>query len=400
MGKAPVLLFVGLIAVLIFSSGSRYAHAEEAQVTPGLVMERYTIARDDKHHLGWPMVCIAANGDLVCSYSVADVHGGGDVPQAVVRISKDQGRTWSGPIVVQTLYQNKGQGFMMCRWVSRLQDNSLLLAADFNMWRPNPPGAPHDWWNDPENYKTEDPHAYRQAWLYRSADNGRSWTGPEKSNCMTVTLTIKQTRDGTLFMTGTLYCARSDRWRQVVYRSLDNGKTWSKPITVLDDARYGANEGGIVEMSGGTLVIYERTAKEPFTGAIKMISDDGGRSWKGPFAAGKYSINGRVCAGRLSSGEVLVMHRTGAEHFAFFVETPEAALARVPYNAATYKSSALSWGLIDVEHYKPRPDGGYGGWVELPDGNVYAVNYITDDVPKPQIRGYRLSRKSLLKANP
>ena len=56
----------------------------------------------------------------------------------------------------------------------------------------------------------------------------------------------------------------------------------------------------------------------------------------------------------------------------------------------------MNWGFIDVEH-SSHPDGGYGGWVELPDGNVYAVTYITDDAPKPQIRGYRLSRETLLK---
>ena len=44
----------------------------------------------------------------------------------------------------------------MCRWVSRLQDNSLLLAADWCIWRPEPTGTHynaailHDWWNDPK----------------------------------------------------------------------------------------------------------------------------------------------------------------------------------------------------------------------------------------------------------
>ena len=375
-------------------SGGVQRGAADSEVTPGLVMDRYTIARDDKHHLGWPMVCLAANGDLVCSYAVGDTHGGGAVPQAVVRISKDLGRTWSEPVVVETLHVNKGEGFMMCRWVSRLRDDSLLLAADWLLAKPKPAGSPHNWPNDPENGGDK----IRRAWLYRSVDDGRSWVGPEKTRCMTVSLTMKQTNDGTLFLTGSLYRTTADSWRQVVYRSTDNGRTWSDPITILDDLRYCPDEGSIVEMPGPTLVIYERTEKV-IPGAIKMISDDGGQTWKGPFAAGHHWINGRVCAGRLSSGEVLVVHRTGSEHFAFFVETAETAMSRVPYNAGTYRSPALNWGLIDVEHHQPG-DGGYGGWVELPDGNVYAVNYITDDAPKPQIRGYRLSRKILLKAHP
>ena len=44
-----------------------------------------------------------------------------------------------------------------------------------------------------------------------------------------------------------------------------------------------------------------------------------------------------------------------------------------------------------------RPDWGYSGWVELPDGSVYAVQYITADAPatKPFIRGYLIPRSSL-----
>jgi hypothetical protein len=255
-------------------------------------------------------------------------------------------------------------------------------------------GVPHDWANDPENAQGS-----RRVWFYRSVDNGRSWAGPEKTNCMAVSLTMKQISNGTLFLGASHFRWRENAWRQVLYRSADNGKTWSEAITVLDDPRYSAVEGDLVEMPGGNLVLYPRTAAS-IAGAIKMISEDGGQTWKGPFAAGKYWINGRVAAGRLSSGEVLVVHRVGNDNFGFFVETPETALARVPYSAATYKSPALNWGIIDIEHYRPRPDGGYGGWVELPGGDIYAVNYITDDAPKPQIRGYRLSRKVLLKANP
>ena len=96
-------------------------------------------------------------------------------------------------------------------------------------------------------------------------------------------------------------------------------------ITVFDDPTYDPNEGCVVEMPGGTLVMYERTDK-PTKGAIKMISDDGGTTWKGPFAAGHCSVDGRVFAHRLSTGEVLVVHRLGEGNFGFFVETPEAAL--------------------------------------------------------------------------
>jgi len=34
---------------------------------------------------------------------------------------------------------------------------------------------------------------------------------------------------------------------------------------------------------------------------------------------------------------------------------------------------------------------GYTGWIELEDGEFYAVNYICDKAPKAQIRGYCFS---------
>ena len=49
-------------------------------------MQTYTISRDDRYHEAWPSICMAANGNLVCSYAEADRHGGGALPSAIVRI--------------------------------------------------------------------------------------------------------------------------------------------------------------------------------------------------------------------------------------------------------------------------------------------------------------------------
>ena len=66
-------------------------------------MKRFTISRDDRYHEGWPSICQATNGDLVCSYAEADQHGGGAVPSAVVRVNSDEGCTWSEPIIIDPL---------------------------------------------------------------------------------------------------------------------------------------------------------------------------------------------------------------------------------------------------------------------------------------------------------
>jgi len=361
-------------------------------------IQQFTISRDDTHHEGWPYLCIASNGDLVCSYAEADTHGGGALPRTMVRISKDQGRTWSKPVVIDTLPSPTGRNFMMGRWIIRLNDGSLLLASDFNGSGPlAPPDTPHNWSNDPVN------NGDSGAWLYRSLDNGRTWTGPQKTYCLTVSLTMKQLSNGKILLGGSHYHCKGDFWSQVVYYSKDNAKTWYGPVPVLDDPNYPCAEGDIVEMPGGELVMYLRSEIANTRGSYKMISADGGMTWQGPYAAGKHRIVGRVSAGLLSSGEVLVMHRVNGPAnregaFGFFVETPEAALSRIPYDVKKYEPTAKSWGIIDIDTNTDHADNGYGGWVELPGGGIYAVQYITADAPagKPFIRGYRVPRNSLI----
>ena len=368
-------------------------------------MQRFTVSRDDRYHEAWPSVCIAGNGNLVCSYAEADRHGGGAVPSAVVRLSEDEGATWSEPIVVDTLMDRPESGYLMCRSVIRLQDDSLLLGGDWNKtdtlrgpserWYAHR-GMPWGWSFDPAN------GLLREAWLYRSTDHGLTWTGPERTGCMTASLNLKQVSDGTVFLSGTHFHVAGMEEVQVLYRSEDNGRTWSDAIPVVADRRFLAAEGDIAEMPGGDLVMYIRSDDNPARTGMKAISHDGGRTWEGPYAAGYWPIVGRVNAGVLASGEVLVVHRVGGfepqNWFGFFVESPDTALAPTPNRPeARMNPPADGWGMIDNDT-SPFADHGYGDWVELPGGDVYAVNYLVDTASedRPQIRGYRLRRDELL----
>jgi len=44
----------------------------------------------------------------------------------------------------------------------------------------------------------------------------------------------------------------------------------------------------------------------------------------------------------------------------------------------------------------PKSDLGYSGWVQFADGEIYIVNYILDDWPRGQIRGYALTMDEFL----
>jgi len=215
---------------------------------------------------------------------------------------------------------------MMCRAVVCLPNGHFLLAADwFNRDNSPPPGAPHNWSMDPEN------GPQGEVWFYRSRDGGLSWTGPERTGCLGWSLTLGVLSDGRVYIAGARYHTRGDYESQTVFFSADYGKTWTQEITVLDDPALAVSEGDIVELDDGLLVMYMRVERGSTPAGLKAISRDGGKSWEGPYRAGRWPLIGRVAAGRLSTGEVLVCHRMGGfalQHFfGYFVETAEQALA-------------------------------------------------------------------------
>ncbi len=45
---------------------------------------------------------------------------------------------------------------------------------------------------------------------------------------------------------------------------------------------------------------------------------------------------------------------------------------------------------IDTDRAE-KEDQGYSAWVQTANNDILLVNYITDDAPKPYIRGYRIT---------
>ncbi len=57
---------------------------------------------------------------------------------------------------------------------------------------------------------------------------------------------------------------------------------------------------------------------------------------------------------------------------------------------ATQRSESCAR-IIPIDYDRsPKSDLGYSGWVQLDDDEIYIVNYIVDDAPTAQIRGYSL----------
>lgn len=109
------------------------------------------------------------------------------------------------------------------------------------------------------------------------------------------------------------------------------------------------------------------------------------------------SCRGRPSVGRLRSGEIAITYRFCcgvSTSLALYVETPEEARRFAPLNPDHYKTEYAQARCAFLDNDRSlAPDSGYSGWVQLPDGDLYVVNYLNDDAPRAQIRGYIVGRE-------
>jgi sialidase-1 len=236
--------------------------------------------------------------------------------------------------------------------------------------------------------------------FYRSADNGRTWTRPEKSPIRGVVPGLIQLRDGALLVNVTQFDEDKD-YRQylVVYRSTDNGRTWTGPATLARHPQRQPNEGGFVQLATGEVICYMRDDEYSLKNStgLKTISRDGGLTWSPAHGSGPWCYSGRPCPGQLKDGSVLVTTRVrnapqAGNWFGLYLEPAETALQANPLDSAPPPQAR--WTLLDNDTHKERPDWGYSGWVELADGSLFIVQYTADGAPKDKtcIRGYRLPK--------
>ncbi|NLG28364.1 MAG: exo-alpha-sialidase [Chloroflexi bacterium] len=252
-------------------------------------MIKLTVTRNDELYECFPDIAAAQDGTLVCTYRESLAHGARPFSRVVVRRSADGGLTWQARQVLLAKNWERGEGDLNCPRIAALADGSLLLVIDH---------LPHG---------AENHEAPVRILLFRSADSGRTWQGPEDTGITVgIVPSIKQLSNGDLLLglTREAYCSGSagpiDE-EQLIYRSRDLGRTWEGPAAVPGFRRLELNEGDFAELDDGTLVCYMREDRERLTG-WKSLSHDGGRTWSEPFRAAMCACLGRPSVGRLRSG--------------------------------------------------------------------------------------------------
>ena len=242
---------------------------------------------------------------------------------------------------------------------------------------------------------------------------------------------LAELRDGGLILglareTGSVGDLRFET--QFVYFSEDQGASWSEPVPIpaLPTAEQrimpgyrrwlGFGEGCFVELDEGTILGILRA--DSLGQGYKVLSQDRGTHLVGAVRDPDDRPGGDVPkVGLLSSGEVCCTYRIGLpnEMLALHLMTQEGALLEdvqptvprlpLPEDRAGVHDPSQPWYMreyypgctiiLDQDRSVHR-DCGYSGWVELPNGDLYVVDYCHDDAPRAHIRSYRVSREDIV----
>ena len=347
-------------------------------------MEQFVISRDDEIYEAFPDVALTQAGRLVCVFAECTHHRDRSYTCVMVTHSDDRGRTWTPkrPLSDELRGDPKVNPWWNCPRVTCLSDGRLVVVCDRISGR------------------GEGSIGGEQSnWLWISDDDGDSWSGPTPTPVIGIVPDqLVELRHGEhagrwlLSAHTKLPPVETPLWSVRTWISDDAGATWSNAYRIAESPDLQLCEESVVELPGGDLVCFLRENSSQGLDAYKCISTDGGENWQGPY---RFPLPGchRPVAGVLNNGLLMITHRFmqgGKGWVGWWTQNFFAALTDVESCLARRREDAHARILpIDFDR-SLESDTGYSGWVQFDDGEIYIVNYIVDDAPKAQIRGYAL----------
>jgi len=332
------------------------------------MIQKFAISRDDSVYQAWPDVALTKVGKLVCVFSECKHHGDRSYTRVMLTDSCDRGRTWTTkrPLTEAT---HGNVPYWNCARITLLRDGRLAVVVDKIHGKGESLGKNH---------------------IFFSSDDGTTWTETETPVQGIVPDKLLELDNGRWIIGVHINDQKFGFLYQRLYYSDDQGKSWSEPITV------GLKEGlNLCEVSilpvKDKLVAFMRENSFDGKDCYKTISSDNGEHWS---ALIRFPLPGchRPVTGFLQNGQILITHRflQGGNGWGWLMQNFFAALTDEESVLAESRKEAHTRILpLDFDR-SPESDTGYSGWVQFDDGEIYIVNYIVDDAPKGQIRGYSL----------
>ena len=332
------------------------------------MIQKFAISRDDSVYQAWPDVALTKSGKLVCVFSECKHHGDRSYTRVMLTDSSDRGRTWTAKRPLTEATNGSDVPYWNCARITQLRDGRLAVVVDKIHGKGESRGKNH---------------------LFFSSDEGATWTGAETPVLGIVPDRLLELESGRWIIGAHINDDKFGFLHQRLYYSDDKGKTWSAPVTVGRQEGLNLCEVSILPVKD-KLVAFMRENSFDGKDCYKAISSDNGEHWSELI---RFPLPGchRPVAGLLQNGQILITHRFmqgGKGWVGWWTQNFFAALTDEESALAETRKEAHTRILpLDFDR-SPESDTGYSGWVQFDDGEIYVVNYIVDDAPKGQIRGY------------
>jgi hypothetical protein len=393
-----------------------------------MAIERFTISRNDDDYEAFPSLCRTRAGRIILVYRESNGHVASEYCRLILRHSDDGGLTWSQRRLFRD--EDRASGTLNtwnCPKVQQLEDGRILLLCDRYDF---PPG---EWGHGMGNAGIV---------LWFSDDDGETWSDAQPTTVNGICPDqVTELADGRWLLPTNVYHEETGQCLQQIAVSHDGGSRWDAPAVICDDLDYRLAEVSIIACPDGELVAYLREESGRRLPLQKMISKNGGESWDGPYDTLNPAAQGMPVAGLTQDGLVMTTGRyalqsdwrvdmsaatmqrrldrrsvvvprvpANEDFVARFTPSPgivftddEVVMATGCGTAHTFAfleplESALEADVrqqkglllpLDLDRNNLGADSGYTGWVETEPGRFLVVNYINDDAPMAQIRGYR-----------
>jgi sialidase-1 len=222
-----------------------------------------------------------------------------------------------------------------------------------------------------------------------SSKDGIEWNGGRKTGATGIVPgRVTETEDGNWVLGTHDVCPETGKLRQLLWKLMGESK-WS-PTVVGEDPDLNLCEGSFVKRGREVACIMRENSGTGLPG-FKAVSGDSGKTWGEVMPTGLLGCH-RPVAGWWE-GKILVTYRCyaggGVKNTLFMGALIEPEGLFEPCGKTTGR-------IFPIDYDRnPKPDTGYSGWCELPDGDILVAYYIKDDAPKAQIRCCRFSREDL-----
>ena len=339
-----------------------------------LMIQQHSVSRDDSVYECFPDITKTKSGKLICVFRESAHHADLNNSRLFLKESLDNGKTWSEK---KALTEKRPASYAYnCPRISCMDDGELIIICD-KLDRTQ------------KEYYLVDCEQH----LFRSRDDGETWTGPEVIPCKGIVPDkYRVLSNGRHMFAIHERNPETKKLQQCAYYSDDEGKTWTRVI-VASDERYELCEASIVEAEPGVLVAFMRENSALGYSCKKAISHDFGTTWEGVYDTNIDCCH-RPVVQRCTNGMYFMTYRymqggkgwlgSWTQNFfgAFFDHNSLLATTRKEHGIRVFP--------IAYDR-SPKSDMGYSGWVELEDGHFYVVTYLLDDAPLAQIRGYEFT---------